>query len=239
MTLAARAPDSQQRFEHEVIPQLGQLFPAALRLTRNPADAEDLVQETSVKAYTAFHRFQPGTNLRGWLHTILINTFINAYHKRRHPQQVPSSDLADWQLAAGPFRILCGLPGQQHATGERVASGVRRADACRGWRDERPKPQEPGAAGRLAVVAAGVGLLSGFFGVGGGFVVVPALVLILGFDMPAAIGTSLVVIPLDGVAALAADWPAGPARRRLQAAFAVLIVLVAGYTLTRSATHLA
>ncbi len=56
--------DSRARFERDVVPQLSQLYPAALRMTRNPTDAEDLVQETSVKAYAAFHQFRPGTNLR-------------------------------------------------------------------------------------------------------------------------------------------------------------------------------
>ena len=62
-----QAPDRNTRFEHDVVPFLGQLYPAALRMTRNPTDAEDLVQETSAKAYAAFHQFRPGTNLRAWL----------------------------------------------------------------------------------------------------------------------------------------------------------------------------
>ena len=68
--------DSRTRFERDVVPQLSQLYPAALRMTRNPTDAEDLVQETSVKAYAAFHQFRPGTNLRAWLNRILTTTFI-------------------------------------------------------------------------------------------------------------------------------------------------------------------
>ena len=77
------APDRDERFERDVVPVLGQLYMAALRMTRNPTDAEDLVQETSVKAYAAFHQFRPGTNLKAWLHRILANTFINGYRKRR------------------------------------------------------------------------------------------------------------------------------------------------------------
>ena len=80
------AADSRARFEREVIPQLSQLYPAALRMTRNPTDAEDLVQETSVKAYAAYHQFRPGTNLRAWLNRILTTTFINVYRKRRRVQ---------------------------------------------------------------------------------------------------------------------------------------------------------
>jgi len=93
--------DSRTRFERDVIPQLSQLYPAALRMTRNPTDAEDLVQETSVKAYAAFHQFRPGTNLRAWLNRILTTTFINVYRKRRRePQQALGSDLQEWQMSA-------------------------------------------------------------------------------------------------------------------------------------------
>lgn len=74
-------PDRKAVFEHDVVPFMGQLYPAALRMTKNPSDAEDLVQETIAKAYVAFHQFRPGTNLRAWLHRILANTFINSYRK--------------------------------------------------------------------------------------------------------------------------------------------------------------
>ena len=76
-------PDRGARFEHDVVPLIGQLHRAALRMTRNAADAEDLVQETLAKAYAAFHQFKPDTNLRAWLNRILANTFINGYRKRR------------------------------------------------------------------------------------------------------------------------------------------------------------
>src|SRR5215471_20594707 len=97
----ASAADNRARFEREVIPQLSQLYPAALRMTRNPTDAEDLVQETSVKAYAAYHQFRPGTNLRAWLNRILTTTFINVYRKRRRePQQALGGDLQEWQMSA-------------------------------------------------------------------------------------------------------------------------------------------
>src|SRR3984885_14193225 len=96
-----QAPDRNTRFEQDGVPFLGQLYPAALRLTRNPTDAEDLVQETSAKAYAAFHQFRPGTNLRAWLNRILTTTFINVYRKRRRePQQALGSDLQEWQMSA-------------------------------------------------------------------------------------------------------------------------------------------
>ena len=101
MSASDEAEESRVRFERDVVPQLGQLYPAALRMTRNPTDAEDLVQETSVKAYAAFHQFQTGTNLRAWLNRILTTTFINVYRKRkREPQQALGGDLADWQMSA-------------------------------------------------------------------------------------------------------------------------------------------
>jgi RNA polymerase sigma-70 factor, ECF subfamily len=92
-------PDLHARFEQDVLPALGRLYPAALRMTRNASDAEDLVQETSAKAYAAFHQFKPDTNLRAWLNRILANTFINGYRKRRRePVQELGADFErDWQ----------------------------------------------------------------------------------------------------------------------------------------------
>src|SRR5215208_3305263 len=86
--VAETRAERDARFERDALPYLDQLYPAALRMTRNPADAEDLVQETFVKAYSAFHQFAEGTNLKAWLYRILTNTFINTYRKRqRQPQQ--------------------------------------------------------------------------------------------------------------------------------------------------------
>jgi RNA polymerase sigma-70 factor (ECF subfamily) len=98
-------PDREKRFEQDVVPFMGQLYPAALRMTRNPSDAEDLIQETFAKAYAAFHQFTPGTNLRAWLHRILSNTFINSYRKkRREPVQDLGADFSeDWQTGSDPL----------------------------------------------------------------------------------------------------------------------------------------
>jgi RNA polymerase sigma-70 factor (ECF subfamily) len=98
------------RFERTAMPFLDQLYSAALRMTRNPSDAEDLVQETFVKAFAAFHQFEEGTNLKAWLYRILTNTFINSYRKKqREPQQSGDEDVADWQLAAAESHTSSGL----------------------------------------------------------------------------------------------------------------------------------
>jgi RNA polymerase sigma-70 factor (ECF subfamily) len=92
-------PALRERFERDALPLLGQLYPAALRLTRNPSDAEDLVQETYFRAYRGFSGFREGTNLRAWMYRILTNTFINTYRKKqREPVTVADEDIEDWYL---------------------------------------------------------------------------------------------------------------------------------------------
>jgi len=95
-------PDELRRlFEEQAIPFMDQLYAAAMRMTRNPADAGDLVQESYAKAYAAFAQFQQGTNLKAWLYRILTNTFINGYRKnQRNPYQNTIDDLEDWQLGS-------------------------------------------------------------------------------------------------------------------------------------------
>jgi RNA polymerase sigma-70 factor (ECF subfamily) len=91
-----------ERFERDVAPVLGQLYRVALRLTHNPADAEDLVQETTTRAYAALHQLRPGTSPKAWLHRILANTFATGYRKRRRePQRGFDGDFHEWLLAAG------------------------------------------------------------------------------------------------------------------------------------------
>jgi RNA polymerase sigma-70 factor (ECF subfamily) len=104
------AEQRRARFERDALPFLDQLYAAAMRMTRNPADAEDLVQETYVKAFAAFHQFQEGTNLKAWLYRILTNTFINSYRKRqRQPQQANTDTVEDWQLAQAESHSSTGL----------------------------------------------------------------------------------------------------------------------------------
>ena len=86
------------RFEQDAVPYLNQLYGAAMRLTRNPQDAEDLVQESFAKAFSAFHQFKPGTNLKAWLYRILNNTFISNYRKKqRRPLEADAGEAEDWQ----------------------------------------------------------------------------------------------------------------------------------------------
>jgi RNA polymerase sigma-70 factor (ECF subfamily) len=108
---AEETPEQRsQRFERDALPFLDQLYAAAMRMTRNPADAEDLVQETFVKAFAAFHQFSEGTNLKAWLYRILTNTFINSYRKKqREPLQSGSEDVEDWQLARAESHTSTGL----------------------------------------------------------------------------------------------------------------------------------
>ena len=102
----AEAPDTKaekiRAFEEQALPLMPQLYGAALRWTRNPSDAEDLVQETFAKAYAAWEKFQQGTNLKAWLYRIMTNTHINLYNKRAKDQAKSGlDDLEDWQVGAG------------------------------------------------------------------------------------------------------------------------------------------
>jgi RNA polymerase sigma-70 factor, ECF subfamily len=99
-TTAAEDQALRERFERDVLPLLPSLYGAAMRLTRNPSDAEDLVQETYLRAFRGFGGFQEGTNLKAWLYRILTNQFINTYRKKqREPQIVEGpDDLDEWYL---------------------------------------------------------------------------------------------------------------------------------------------
>jgi len=90
----------RERFERDVLPLLPSLYGAAMRMTHNPTDAEDLVQDTYLRAYRGFAGFKEGTNLKAWLYRILTNSFINSYRKRqREPQTVDGpEDLDEWYL---------------------------------------------------------------------------------------------------------------------------------------------
>ncbi len=99
-----------QEFQELAMPLLDQLYGAALRMTRNPADAEDLVQEAYAKAFAAFDSFRKGTNFRAWMHRILTNAYINHYRKKqRQPAQYPTDEIMDWEYAAAAEHSSTGL----------------------------------------------------------------------------------------------------------------------------------
>jgi RNA polymerase sigma-70 factor, ECF subfamily len=110
VTQSEQTEERRARFERDALPFVDQLYAAALRMTRNPADAEDLVQETFLKAFSAFHQFEEGTNLKAWLYRILTNTYINSYRRRqRQPVQAPTEEITDWQLASAESHTSSGL----------------------------------------------------------------------------------------------------------------------------------
>lgn len=88
-----------ERFEEEALPLANTLYGGALRMTRNPTDAADLVQETFLRAFRAWHQFEPGTNLKAWMYRIMTNLYISSYRSRqREPQMVPAADSSDFDL---------------------------------------------------------------------------------------------------------------------------------------------
>lgn len=108
--LATETPEERSaRFERDAMAYLDQLYSAALRMTRNPTDAEDVVAETYAKAFASFHQFKPGTNLRAWLFRILTNTYINTYRKAQRQPVAGGDSVEDWQLAAAANHDSVGL----------------------------------------------------------------------------------------------------------------------------------
>jgi RNA polymerase sigma-70 factor (ECF subfamily) len=101
------------RFVDHAVPLLEPLYRQALRMTRNHADAEDLVQETMVKAYCGFDEFREGSNFSAWVYRILINTYINSYRcQQRRPLVFPTSDFTDHHMAvrSAEDQVLAALP---------------------------------------------------------------------------------------------------------------------------------
>jgi len=117
----------QADFERDALQYNRQLYSAAMRMTRNPADAEDLVQETYLKAYRAYHTFTEGTNLKAWLYRILTNTYINKYRKdSRRPNEVDLGTVEDLYL----YRRIGSEASAEAArtTEERVLDGLVESD---------------------------------------------------------------------------------------------------------------
>ncbi len=120
---SAETPEERAaRFERDALQYLDQLYGAAMRMTRNPADAEDLVQETYLKAFAAFDSFREGTNLKAWLFRILTNTYINIYRKRqRQPFQSGMDDVTDGQLHEAESHTSSGLRSAEVEALDRLA----------------------------------------------------------------------------------------------------------------------
>jgi RNA polymerase sigma-70 factor (ECF subfamily) len=128
-TTAETTDERRIRFERDAMQYVDQLYSAAMRMARNPADAEDLVQEAYTKAFSAFHQYKPGTNLKAWLYRILTNTYINLYRKRqREPLQSNSDTIEDWQLARAESHTSTGLrSAEAEALDHLPDSDVKRA----------------------------------------------------------------------------------------------------------------
>jgi RNA polymerase sigma-70 factor (ECF subfamily) len=130
LDVATETPEERRvRFERDAMQYVDQLYSAAMRMARNPADAEDLVQEAYTKAFSAFHQYKPGTNLKAWLYRILTNTYINLYRKRqREPLQSNSDTIEDWQLARAESHTSSGLrSAEAEALDHLPDSDVKRA----------------------------------------------------------------------------------------------------------------
>ncbi len=107
--LASRDPELTARFVNEALPYLNDLDDRARRLSRNAVDAENLVQETMLRAYAVFNTFSEGTNLRAWLFRIMTNTYINGLHRaQRRPNEYLTDHITDRQLAAQDQRFPRG-----------------------------------------------------------------------------------------------------------------------------------
>ncbi len=116
------AEERNLRFERDAMQYLDQLYGAAMRMTRNPTDAEDLVQETYMKAFAAFGSFTDGTNLKAWLFRILTNTYINIYRKKqRQPYLTGTDDLTDGQLHDAESHTPRGLRSAEAEALDRLA----------------------------------------------------------------------------------------------------------------------
>jgi RNA polymerase sigma-70 factor (ECF subfamily) len=127
MSMSAHASDDHLVYEKELAGHRRDLYPAALRMTRNPSDAEDLVQESMTRAYAGIRHFTPGTNSRAWLFRILSNTFVSGYRKRqREPVHVLGAEFDSLSAAdAGPSRAA---PSAEDAVlSQFVHSAVRQA----------------------------------------------------------------------------------------------------------------
>ncbi len=123
--VATETPEARaERFERDALPLLDTLYAGAMRMTRKPDDASDLVQETMERAFKAFHQFKPGTNLKAWMFRILTNTYINGYRKKqRQPVQSNADDVEDWQMASAESHTSHGLRSAEAEALDRLPDG--------------------------------------------------------------------------------------------------------------------
>lgn len=122
------AADRTVRFERDALAFTNQLYAAALRYTKNPDDARDLVQDTYLKAFASFHQFELGTNLKAWLYRVLTTTFINNYRKKQRQPMISNAELEDWQIAeAASHTSDQGKSAEVEALEKMPDSDVKRA----------------------------------------------------------------------------------------------------------------
>ncbi|WP_370327819.1 sigma-70 family RNA polymerase sigma factor [Euzebya sp.] len=133
--------ERRERFAADAMPYVDQLFGAAMRYTRNRADAEDLVQDAMAKAYASFHQYRPGTNLRAWLYRVLTTTYINTYRKQqRRPQEVSADGVRDrMEDGGGDFSLFDRLEGGTSPSAEFEVMQQLPAEAVRAALDELPE----------------------------------------------------------------------------------------------------
>ena len=128
VTTKANATDRvelEQRFTRDALPYLDQLYGAAMKMTRNPQDAQDLVQETFAKAFASFGTFSEGTNLKAWLYRIMTNSYINVYRKKqREPYLGVVEDLEDWQLGGAESTTAMSSRSAEAEAIDRTPAGV-------------------------------------------------------------------------------------------------------------------
>ena len=113
---------AEARFS-EALGYMRQLHMTASRMTRNPADAEDLVQETYARAYASFHQFRDGSNLKAWLNRILTNTFISSYRKKQREPVLSTAWIDDWQLARAQSHTAQGMRSAEELALDRMPDG--------------------------------------------------------------------------------------------------------------------
>ncbi|WP_141916767.1 sigma-70 family RNA polymerase sigma factor [Klugiella xanthotipulae] len=121
----AEQSERHDRFEEQALPFLDQLYGAAVRMTKNPQDAQDLVQETFTKAYASFGSYRDGTNLKAWLYRIMTNSYINSYRKRqREPYLGAIDELEDWQLGDAQSTTASGSRSAEAEAIDRMPESV-------------------------------------------------------------------------------------------------------------------